>query len=110
MSPVPPSPASSGTARVPGPPPRSVIDEVRAWLREALAAGPRPASELREEATALGIGRSSLYAARNAEDITIAKERTAQGRWIWTLNDRPIEHERELEFEDVAPPGSSEVQ
>jgi hypothetical protein len=90
--------ADDGAAR------RSVIDEVRAWLREALAAGPRPASELREEATALGIGRSSLYAARNAEDITIAKERTAQGRWIWTLNG----HNGEIE--DVAPPGSSEVQ
>jgi putative DNA primase/helicase len=90
--------ADDGAAR------RSVIDEVRAWLREALAAGPRPASELREEATALGIGRSSLYAARNAEDITIAKERTAQGRWIWTLNGH------NSEIEDVALPGSSDVQ
>jgi hypothetical protein len=87
-----------------GPARRSVLDEARAWLREALAAVPRPASELREEATARGIGRSSLYAARNAEDITIAKERTAQGRWIWTLNS----HNGEIEY--VALPGSSEVQ
>jgi hypothetical protein len=83
---------------------RSVVAAARAWLREALAAEPRPASELREEATARGIGRSSLYAARNAEDITIAKERTAQGRWIWTLNS----HNGEIE--DGAHPISSDVQ
>jgi hypothetical protein len=83
---------------------RSVIDAARAWLREALAAGPRPASELLEEAAARGIGRSSLYAARNAEDITIAKERTAQGRWIWTLNS----HNGEIE--DGAHSISSDVQ
>ena len=39
-------------------------------------------------------------AAPEAEDITIAKERTAQGRWIWTLSS----HFDERELEDVAPP------
>jgi hypothetical protein len=87
---------------------RSVIDDARAWLREAIAAEPRPASVLREEATASGIGRSRLYAACNAEDITIAKERTGQCRWIWTLNDHP--DEPELEREGGALPGSSAVQ
>ena len=60
------------------------------WARHnsnyALAAGPRLARELRDEASERGIGRSALYAARKAEDITIAKERTVQGRWVWALS------------------------
>jgi hypothetical protein len=40
--------ADDGAAR------RSVVDEARDWLRAALAAGPRPASELRQEAAARG--------------------------------------------------------
>ena len=86
---------------------RSVIDEARVWLRETLAAGPRLARELRHEASERGIGRSALYAARKAEGITIAKERTVQGRWVWALSGTG---ELELEIEDVAPPGSSDVQ
>jgi hypothetical protein len=86
---------------------RSVIDDARAWLREALAAGPRLARELRHEASERGIGRSALYAARKAEGITIAKERTVQGSWVWALSGSG---ELELEREDVALPGTSEVQ
>ncbi len=82
---------------------RSVIEEARLWLRETLAAGPRLAKELRAEASERGIGRSALYAARKAEGITIAKERTVQGRWFWTLN-------TPAESEDAAPPVSPEVQ
>jgi hypothetical protein len=96
---------------------RSVIDDARAWLRETLAAGPRLARELRHEASERGIGRSALYAARKAEGITIAKERTVQGSWVWALSgtgELELEGERERdlepELEDVAPPGSSEVQ
>jgi len=37
---------------------------------------------LRDEARERAIGRSALYAARRAEAITIAKERTFQGRWV----------------------------
>ena len=66
--------ADDGDAR------RSVIDEARAWLRETLAAGPRPARELRREASERGIGRSALYAARKAEGITIAKEHDRPGQ------------------------------
>jgi hypothetical protein len=82
---------------------RSVIDEARAWLRETLAAGPRLASELRQDASERGIGRSALYAARKAEDITIAKERTVQGRWVWALSGTG---EPEGDREGVALPGS----
>jgi hypothetical protein len=45
-------------------------------------------------------------ATRKAEAMAIAKERIAQGRWIWTLSIRIDERE----LKDVAPPGSSEVQ
>jgi hypothetical protein len=90
---------------------RSVIDEARAWLREVLAAGPRLARELRQDASERGIGRSALYAARKAEGITIAKERTVQGSWVWALSESAERAaERKREREDVAPPGSSEVQ
>jgi hypothetical protein len=92
---------------------RSVVDEARAWLRETLASGPRLARELRQEASERGIGRSALYAARKAEGITIAKEHTVQGSWVWALTgtgDLDGEREDELELEDVAPPGSSQVQ
>jgi hypothetical protein len=93
--------ADDGAAR------RSVVDEARAWLRETLAAGPRLARELRQEASERGIGRSALYAARKAEGISIAKEHTVQGSWVWTLTGTgDLDGERE----DVAPPGSSEVQ
>jgi hypothetical protein len=54
---------------------------------------------------AANIGRSALYAACKAEANTIAKERTAQGLWIWTLSGTG-----DFEGEDVSPPGPSEVQ
>jgi hypothetical protein len=78
----------------------SVIDKARAWLWELLAVGPRLAKELRDEARERGIGRSALYAARKAEGITIAKERTIPGSWIWTLSSTG-----ERTREDVGLPG-----
>jgi hypothetical protein len=41
--------------------PRSAVAAARAWLRESLTAGPRPASELHSEA-ARGIRQNALYA------------------------------------------------
>ena len=64
---------------------RSAVDAARAWLREALAAGPRPGTELLRDATAQGMGKNALYAARRAEGITVAKERIPGGRWLWAL-------------------------
>jgi hypothetical protein len=87
---------------------RSVVDEARAWLRETLAAGPRPASKLRAEAAARGIGYNALTAARKAEGVTAHKEHVARGQWLWTLKDHA--GERDLELEESALPGPSEVQ
>jgi hypothetical protein len=64
---------------------------------------------LRDHATVRGIGRSALYAARRAEDITITNERMVQGRWFWTLSDPSGEWERERTPEGVGLPGFREV-
>jgi hypothetical protein len=79
--------AGAGAAR------HSVIDEARAWLRETLAAGPRPAQELQADASAQGISGKTLYTARQREGITAYKERTPNGRWFWML--APSANERE---------------
>jgi putative DNA primase/helicase len=71
--------------------PPSAVDQARAWLREALATGPRPAAELRQEAAAHGIGAKALYAARKAEGITTEKERIPRGRWLWMLTSTPVQ-------------------
>jgi len=63
----------------------SAVGAARAWLRETLAAGPRLAQELRQEAAACGIGEKALYAARKAEGVTGSKERVPYGRWFWML-------------------------
>ena len=84
----------------------SAIDEARTWLRDALAAGPRQAKELRQEATEHGIGRNALYAARKAEGITIAKHHTRHGQWVWSLGSAHDGAQREL----PSPPIAREVQ
>jgi hypothetical protein len=71
---------------------RSVVDDARAWLREALAAAPRPAGELRQDAAAHSIVGKTLYAARKAEGVTVAKERVPNGRWFWTLTPDAGDH------------------
>jgi hypothetical protein len=92
--------------------PRSAIAAARAWLRETLAAGPRPAGELRQEAAARGIGYTTLNAARKAEGVTAHKERVARGQWIWTLDlgGDELARAREIELEESALPGPSKVQ
>jgi hypothetical protein len=85
--------------------PQSAVAAARAWLRETLAAGPRPASELRQEAAARGIGYGSLTAARKAEGVTAHKERVADGRWIWTLDPSGDARARDDEIEESALPG-----
>ena len=68
-------------------------------LRETLAAGPRLASELRQDAVVEGISEKTLYAARRAEGITVAKERVPNGRWVWALTPPAEDH-----GEDGTPP------
>ena len=63
----------------------SALAEARAWLRAALAAGPRPAADLLHESRQAGIARNTLYAAKRAEAIRAEKEHAPAGRWIWTI-------------------------
>jgi hypothetical protein len=52
------------------------------WLREALAAGPRPASELIAEAAEVGISESTLNRAKAALGL-VAKRRSERGKTTW---------------------------
>jgi hypothetical protein len=64
---------------------RSALGEARAWLRQVLADGPRPATELEIEARIVGITTRTYRTARKAEGIIARKEQTLNGRWIVTL-------------------------
>jgi hypothetical protein len=68
---------------------RSALGEARAWLRQVLADGPRPARELLAEARTMGIGVRTYHAARKAEGIIARKEQTLHGGWIVTLPESP---------------------
>jgi hypothetical protein len=64
---------------------RSALEEARAFLRAALADGPRPAKEVQAEAEARGIAVKTLRAARKAEGIVARKEQSAHGQWLVAL-------------------------
>ena len=68
---------------------RSVLGEARAWLRQVLAEGPRPAKELVAEARTIGIAVHTYHAARKAEGVIARKEQTLNGRWMLTLPQSP---------------------
>jgi hypothetical protein len=68
---------------------RSVLGEARAWLRQVLADGPRPARELVAEARTMGIAIRTYHAARKAEGVIARKEQTANGPWNVMLPESP---------------------
>jgi hypothetical protein len=72
---------------------RSSLGEARAWLRQVLADGPRPARELEDEARSVGIAVRTYYAARYAEGIVARKEQILHGRWIVMLPQAPRQDE-----------------
>lgn len=63
----------------------TALNAVRAWLRQALHAGPRPAAEMLTEAQADGISEIALKRARRAEGVIARKERGRRGAWTWSL-------------------------
>jgi len=73
-----------------GPPPHrdeptSRLDEAKAFLRQALANGPRPANEVKEEAKEEGISEHTLRRAR--ADVCVAhRQPGSQTKWLWALN------------------------
>jgi putative DNA primase/helicase len=68
---------------------RSALGDARAWLRQVLADGPRPARELVAEARTMGIAVRTYHAARKAEGVIARKEQTLHGGWIVTLPESP---------------------
>jgi hypothetical protein len=63
----------------------NAVREVRIWLCQALATGPRPATEMQAEANARGFSPFAVKQARRAAGIVALKSRTANGGWNWSL-------------------------
>jgi hypothetical protein len=63
----------------------TALNAVRAWLRDRLADGPRPAAEMLAAAEASGISEIALKRARRVEGIIARKARGKHGNWIWSL-------------------------
>lgn len=68
---------------------RSALDEARQWLRAALAAGPRAAKTVQQEAAAHGHAERTLIRARRAESILVRKTPGRNGAWTWSLPPAP---------------------
>jgi putative DNA primase/helicase len=63
---------------------RSATSDAIEWLREALAAGPRSAREVQQEAKGAGIGEKPLRTARERLRIKPQKSGFDSG-WVWAL-------------------------
>jgi AAA domain/3'-5' exonuclease/Domain of unknown function (DUF3854) len=61
---------------------RSAMDEAKDFLRQALAAGERPASEVKAEAEAVGVAWGTLKRAKVALGVDPSKRGTV---WYWSL-------------------------
>lgn len=78
---------------------RGAVAEAVAFLREALAAGPRPAQALLAEARQAGISVAALRRAKKAAGVQVRRESAqgaarGKGRWLWFLEAHlePLEH------------------
>lgn len=63
----------------------SQLDEAVEFLRESLAGGPMPYTELESEATAAGISKATLRRARKRLGIKSQKTGGQSGHWEWSL-------------------------
>ncbi|MEQ9093054.1 MAG: AAA family ATPase, partial [Miltoncostaeaceae bacterium] len=71
---------------------RTATDDAAAWLRTALADGPRPAREVQKEAAENGIPEKPLRTARQRLGIVPRKDGFGPGApWVWTLPDDEVE-------------------
>ena len=64
----------------------SAVDEACDWLRDALADGPRPCKQMKDNAKADGISNRTLERAR-AKTGVIAEPDGFGGPWMWRLPD-----------------------
>lgn len=58
--------------------------EAQAWLAEALSDGPAPSDELLKAAEKAGISRRTLFRAKDALGVVVAKG-SFKGGWAWRL-------------------------
>jgi len=75
---------------------RSALDEAIAWLRNALASGPRPGQEIKKEAEKEGISRRELRKAQTRLGVTVGPD-GFRGPWVWQL---PNSSSVDTEFTD----------
>ena len=61
------------------------MDQVVAFLREALAGGRRPTNELLEQAGTEGISKAALKRARLEAGVAVTRDGRRHGRWVWSL-------------------------
>lgn len=64
---------------------RGEREEAATWLREALAAGPRPAKEVLREARRNGFSEATLLRAKRGLGVRSVKVGFASGSWCWAL-------------------------
>lgn len=64
---------------------RDEASDAERFLRDALAAGPRPARELLGEARAASIGERTLRGAKARLGVSSDKAHEAGGGWVWAL-------------------------
>ena len=64
----------------------SKLDEAKDFLKRALAEGPRPASEVKEEAKREGVSEHTLRRARR-DLCGCEREVGAHNRWVWSLQE-----------------------
>ncbi len=81
-----------------GPGKRSAQAEAEAFLREALADGPKEATVVMREAEEADIAKATLQRAKKA--LNVRSDKKGDGPWFWTL---PEDTDREGQQESLAP-------
>lgn len=66
---------------------RSALDDARAFIREELDGGERPAREILSAARSSGVAEKTLKRAKRLEGVS---SRRVNGAWIWTLPRGPV--------------------
>jgi hypothetical protein len=73
---------------------RSELDEAKAFLLDALAAGKAPSAEIERDADGNGISKSTLRRAKQALGVQAVKvgqpgKPDSPGKWFWRMPDAP---------------------
>src|SRR5439155_7865221 len=80
---------------------RSARSEAEAWLKDFLAAGPRPASEVSAESRKAGLAWATVRRAAQALNIGKGKSGFDSGWSWWPAEDAQPQHSRLSTFEST---------